>query len=180
MARSTTDPAASMALLRDLMRDDVGLEYAEAAERRAATGGDEAPTESRTAGRSTLFLLTVVLVAGVLAVGLVQRKADEPASQAAREALVERADAAEARVVALEASVAATRAELTALQDAALADSVEGEVVSERIARLSEVTGYTAVRRRRRGRARSTTRRAPIAPTRPHPAASSTATCRPR
>lgn len=145
MARSTTDPAASMALLRDLMRDDVGLEYAEAAERRAATGGDDPPTEARTAGRSTLFLLTVVLVAGVLAVGLVQRKADEPASQAAREALVERADAAEARVVALEASVAATRAELTALQDAALADSVEGEVVSERIARLSEVTGYTPV-----------------------------------
>ena len=64
-------------------------------------------------------------------------------SQSARLALVQRAGAAEARVTALEQSIAATRSELTELQDAALADSVRGELVSDRIARLSEVAGYT-------------------------------------
>lgn len=149
MARSVTDPAASMALLRDLMRDDAGLEYAEAAHRRAEAGQDGGggtdPEGGRSGRPSWAFLLTVVVVAAVLAIGLVQRRADEPASQATRDALVERAYAAEARVTALEASIAATRAELTELQDAALADSVEGELVSDRIARLSEATGYTAV-----------------------------------
>lgn len=154
MARSVTDPAASMALLRDLMRDDAGLEYAESARLRAerapgATGdggdGGHDGDGDRPRRTSWAFVATVVLVAAVLAIGLVQRRADEPASQATRDALVERADAAEARVSALEASVAATRTELAQLQDAALADSVEGEIVSERIARLSETTGYTEV-----------------------------------
>jgi uncharacterized protein YlxW (UPF0749 family) len=148
--RTSTDAAASMALLRDLMRDDVGLEYAEAAQRRAdreATGGvPGSPTgPGRSRGRTMVLLLTVTLVAGVLAVGAVQRKADEPAAAATREALVVRAEAADVRVGALEASVAATRAELAELQEAALADSVEGEAVSARIDRLSEATGYTAV-----------------------------------
>jgi uncharacterized protein YlxW (UPF0749 family) len=150
MARSVTDPAASMALLRDLMRDDAGLEYAEAARHRAErAAGDDGSGEGPDVGpqrrTSWAFVATVVVVAAVLAIGLVQRRADEPASQATRDALVARAEAAEARVSALEASVAATRAELAELQEAALADSVQGEIVSERIARLSDTTGYTAV-----------------------------------
>jgi uncharacterized protein YlxW (UPF0749 family) len=150
MARSVTDPAASMALLRDLMRDDAGLEYAEAARLRTERASledesPEGPDEDRPRRTSWAFVATVVVVAAVLAIGLVQRRADEPASQATRDALVQRAEAAEARVSALEASVAATRAELAELQEAALADSAEGEIVSERIARLSETTGYTAV-----------------------------------
>jgi uncharacterized protein YlxW (UPF0749 family) len=149
MVRSVTDPAASMALLRDLMRDDAGLEYADAARRKAAAAGGAAAAGDAGTGSpgrpSWTFVVTVVVVAAVLAIGLVQRRADEPASQATRDALVERAEAAEARVSALEASVAATRAELGALQEAALADSVQGEIVSERIDRLSEVTGYTDV-----------------------------------
>ena len=176
MMRSSTDPASSMALLRDLMRDDVGLEYAEAARgrsaRRASTSteppgrGTAQPRDRERAPepggegrsgpgpevselprsrRSWAFLLTVTLVAAVLAVGLVQRRADQPAADAARHALLDRAVAAEDRVTALETSIASARDELAALQAAALADSAEGELLTERIDRLSAATGYTPV-----------------------------------
>ena len=129
------------------MRDDAVLDYVEAAQRRTASAStaDASPAPGTRPRRSWAFLLTVVAVAAVLAIGLVQRTADEPASEVIRQALVERATAAEARVTALEESIAATRTELTELQEAALADSVQGELVSERIARLSLVTGYTDV-----------------------------------
>jgi uncharacterized protein YlxW (UPF0749 family) len=149
MTRSSTDPAASMALLRDLLRDDVGREYVDAAQRRAASGSDPgtgAPA-SRSAGaaRSTAFLLTAVLVAAVLAVGLVQRRADAPESQAAQRALVDRVTATESRIADLEDSIARTRVELVELQDAALADTVRGEFLSRRTAQLAELAGYTDV-----------------------------------
>ncbi len=140
---ATTDPAASMAFLRDLMRDDAAQEYADAAARR---GTPDRPHDAPSLRRPTWsFLITLVLVAAVLSVGLVQRRVDEPQALAVRQALVERVAVAEQRVAEHEADIARERAELAALQAALLADSVEGEALGARIDVLSAVTGYTAV-----------------------------------
>jgi uncharacterized protein YlxW (UPF0749 family) len=127
-----------MALLRDLMRDDVGLEYAEAAQHRRDRGVGKPFPRWVTA-------LTGVAVAGVLVLGLVQRQAEAPQALAAREALTARAVVAEERVSALEADVATARSELLATEDQLLAQSAEGDELATRIRTLEEVTGYLAV-----------------------------------
>lgn len=131
------DPAASMALLTELVRDDAAQEYAEAARRHR--GGK--PDRSTRA----LFVLTCALVAGVLALAVAQRQAAAPEAEKARQVLVERVQQTQEEIAALEADVEQTRADLAAAQEVLLAQSAEGSALSARIARLESAAGYTAV-----------------------------------
>ena len=136
---SVTDPAASMRLLADLLREDVGQEYVTAAKRRR----EEGTHEQR---RWVLGLLvTCVCVAMILALGVVQRDATEPAAIKARAALIVRAQQAQARVDQLEAQLTATRSTVSDLQSAIVADSAAGAEVSGRLKVLEMDAGYTAV-----------------------------------
>lgn len=131
------DPAASMALLRELVRDDAAQEYAEAARRHQGT------RPSR--GTRVLFVLTCAVVAGVLALSVAQRQAAAPEAEKARQVLVERVTQTQGDVAALEAQIATTRADLAAAQEVLLTQSVEGAALAERIATLESASGYTAV-----------------------------------
>ena len=131
------DPAASMALLRELVRDDAAQEYAEAARRHRS--------EPPRAGTRALLLLSVALVAGVLTLALVQNRAVAPEKELARQALVERAQATQQRIADLEASIATTRSDLAAAQEVLLAQSQEGQALADLIAALEQQAGYTAV-----------------------------------
>lgn len=131
------DPAASMALLTELVRDDAAEEYAEAARRHRGT--KPAPASR------LLLLLTCAVVAGVLALAVAQRQAAAPEAEKARQALVERVAQTQAQIAALEADVEGTRADLAAAQEVLLAQSSEGAELSDRIGALESATGYTAV-----------------------------------
>ncbi|MGD9957146.1 MAG: DUF881 domain-containing protein [Candidatus Nanopelagicales bacterium] len=131
------DPAASMALLTELVRDDAAQEYAEAARRHRGQKPD-GPTRA-------LFLLACALVAGVLALAVAQRQAAAPEAEKARQALVQRVEQTQADIAALEADVEQTRADLAAAQEVLLAQSAEGAALSARLARLESAAGYTAV-----------------------------------
>ncbi len=131
------DPAASMALLRELVRDDAAQEYAEAARRHQGT------RPSR--GTRILFVLTCAVVAGVLALSVAQRQAAAPEAEKARQVLVERATQAQSDVAAREEEIATTRADLAAAQEVLLTQSAEGAALAERIASLESASGYTAV-----------------------------------
>ncbi len=131
------DPAASMALLRELVQEDAAVEYAEAARRNRGTPP----------GRSTRtwFALTCVVIAGLLAVSVVQRQAAAPAAEKARQVLVERVTQTQADIAALEAEVAQTRADLAAAQEVLLTQSDEGSALATRIGTLEQGAGYSAV-----------------------------------
>lgn len=131
------DPAASMALLRELVRDDAAQEYAEAARRHRG--------ERPGPGTSALFLLVVALVSGVLVLALVQNRAVAPEKELARQALVERAERQQAEIAELEADIAATRADLAAAQEVLLSQSQEGQELADRLAASEQQAGYTAV-----------------------------------
>lgn len=131
------DPAASMALLRELVRDDAAQEYAEAARRHRG--------ERPGLGTSALFLLVVALVSGVLVLALVQNRAVAPEKELARQALVERAERQQAEIAELEADIAATRADLAAAQEVLLSQSQEGQELADRLAASEQQAGYTAV-----------------------------------
>jgi uncharacterized protein YlxW (UPF0749 family) len=131
------DPAASMALLRELVNDDAAQEYAEAHRRHAGS--------RPSAGSRALLLLSVALASGLLVTALVQNRAIAPEKELARQQLVERAQAAQAEVERLEAEVETTRQELAAAQEVLLSQSAEGNALADRIARLETQAGYTAV-----------------------------------
>ena len=131
------DPAASMALLTELVRDDAAEEYAEAARRHR---GARPAWTTRVA-----FVLTCAAVAGVLALAVVQRQAVAPEAEKARQVLVDRVTRTQEEIAALEAEVVQTRADLAAAQEVLLAQSDEGAALAERIASLEAATGYTAV-----------------------------------
>jgi uncharacterized protein YlxW (UPF0749 family) len=131
------DPAASMALLRELVNDDAAQEYAEAHRRHA---GSRPST-----GSKALLLLCVALASGLLVTALVQNRAVAPEKELAREQLVQRAQAAQAEVERLETEVEQTREELAAAQEVLLSQSAEGNALAERIARLEAQAGYTDV-----------------------------------
>lgn len=131
------DPAASMALLTELVRDDVAQEYAEASRRHRG--------QRPGAGTRGLLVVTCALVAGVLALAVAQRQAVAPEAERARQVLVERAMQTQSEITALEAEVEQTRADLAAAQEVLLAQSDEGAALSERIARLETAAGYTAL-----------------------------------
>ncbi len=131
------DPAASMALLRELVNDDAAQEYAEAHRRHAGS--------RPSAGSRALLLLSVALASGLLVTALVQNRAVAPEKELARQQLVERAQAAQAEVERLEAEVETTRQELAAAQEVLLSQSAEGNALADRIARLETQAGYTAV-----------------------------------
>ena len=131
------DPAASMALLTELVRDDAAEEYAEAARRHR----DAAPAPST----KIAFVLTCAAIAGVLAVAVMQRQAVAPEAERARQVLVERVTQTQAQVAALEEDIAQTRADLAAAEEVLLAQSDEGAALAERIGSSEFATGYTAV-----------------------------------
>jgi uncharacterized protein YlxW (UPF0749 family) len=131
------DPAASMALLTELVRDDVAQEYAEASRRHRGQRPD--------GWTRALLLLTVAIIGGVLALAVAQRQAVAPEAEKARQVLVERVEQTQAEIAALEADVEQTRADLAAAQEVLLAQSDEGAALSERIAVLETAAGYTAV-----------------------------------
>ena len=120
------DPAASMALLTELVRDDAAEEYAEAARRHR---GARPAWTTRVA-----FVLTCAAVAGVLALAVVQRQAVAPEAEKARQVLVDRVTRTQEEIAALEAEVVQTRADLAAAQEVLLAQSDEGAALAERIA----------------------------------------------
>lgn len=131
------DPAASMALLRELVQQDAALEYAEAARRHRGT------PPGRTT--RTWFALTCAVIAGLLALSVVQRQATAPAAEKARQVLVERVAQTQADIEALETEVASTRADLAAAEEVLLTQSDEGSALATRISTLEEGTGYSAV-----------------------------------
>jgi len=141
MAATSPDSAASMALLRDLLRDDAAREYVEAT--RVRRGRDDGPGARRRS--SWVLALTCVLVAGILAVGLVQRRADEPQAKLARDALVARAEAAQNHVDSLEQEVASARVSVAALEQSLLAESSIGKELTSRLESLSALAGYSAL-----------------------------------
>ncbi len=132
-----TDPAASMALLRDLLRDEAGVEYADAARRRAESGAPGPERHPWLLGAAIAGLVAVLMLALV--------RPDDPDVGAARTALVERAEAADRAVSELETAVAESRAELASLQEALLAQSAEGERLVGEVAELEVLAGYTGV-----------------------------------
>ncbi|CAB4846312.1 unannotated protein [freshwater metagenome] len=141
MATSSGDRAASMALLRDLLRDDAALDYVEATRvrrlRDQGSVGRHGPT--------WLLAATCVLVAGILAIGLVQRRADEPQATQSRDALAARAALAQQNVDLLESEVASARVALSALGQRLLAESDIGQELTSSIESLSAIAGYSAI-----------------------------------
>jgi uncharacterized protein YlxW (UPF0749 family) len=136
------DPAASMALLRELVNDDAAQEYAEASRRHRGDGTHDAEGSRR--GRWVL-LVTCTLLSGLLVLAFTQDRAAAPQREQARQQLVDRVERAQADVAALEADVAATRAELAQAQEVLLTQSDEGAALSARIGALELASGYTAV-----------------------------------
>jgi uncharacterized protein YlxW (UPF0749 family) len=126
-----------MALLRDLLRDEAGAEYVEAAARRTDDGAEHPQ-------RHPWLLATALAgLVGVLVLAVVQT--DSPDVGAARDALVAQAVEADRRVSELESSVAASRAELAALQEELLAETAAGEQLAREVAELELLAGYVPV-----------------------------------
>src|SRR5262245_42985785 len=117
-------PDASMSLLTGLLTETLDPGYAQAAERRAATGtvGAGRASGGRTVdhGRSPIVLLGVAAMALVLIVAAIQTHRTAPATEREAAQLRQRIQAAEAANTQTEAATSKIRAELQAIQAEAL------------------------------------------------------------
>ena len=129
---STDDPAASMSLLRDLLRDEQAP---------ALT----LPASPRTT-RDVLALVAVIaVIAAILTGAAVQRQITAPASERARQALVDRVQARESAVAAAASAVVGERERLTTREQQLLASTAVGELVVSRLATVQLLAGVTPV-----------------------------------
>lgn len=118
------NPAASMALLEEVLDPPVGPGYHSAAQARVAAGLTPSP------GLNTLLMFVVALVLGFLVtVAAVTLRAPDPAAAATRAELITRIEAAQAAGDEQVLRVEALRAEILALeqQQARVAEGAEGE-----------------------------------------------------
>jgi uncharacterized protein YlxW (UPF0749 family) len=129
-----------MSLLLSLLRDSGDPGYAEAAERRRATGrSGPKPVHGAVA------LLSLAVVGFVLAAAVVQTRTAAPVVSAQRQELVQRVGQAQAEADTIETQVEQTRAEVAAAEAAALSSSGAGRAATDRLATQQTAAGYTAL-----------------------------------
>lgn len=136
--RDDYDPAASMALLEEVLDPPIGPGYHSAAERRVAAG--LAPSS----GSRTWLMLVVCLLLGLLAtLAATTLRVPDPVAAEAREQLITRIEAAEAAGDAESEQVDVLRAELLELEQRALTPSGAG--TSDDIGRAGVLAGAAAL-----------------------------------
>lgn len=134
-----TNPAASMALLEEVLDPPIGPGYHSAAERRVAAG---LPSSS---GTRTWLMLVVCLLLGLLAsVAATTLRLPDPAAAAAREQLITRIEAAEAAGDEQREQVDVLRAEIVDLEQRAQ-DTTTGPGPSVDIVQAGLLAGAATV-----------------------------------
>lgn len=106
------DPAASMALLREVMNPPLDPGYTSSADRRERAG-----LPRSTGGRTVLLVVTAVLLGFLLSVAAQTLRAPDPADAATRAQLAERIEAADALGDERAAQIESLRADIAALQE---------------------------------------------------------------
>ena len=133
---TTKNPAGSMALIFDAMRNPLDPSYAEAARRRAGTGRQ--PT------RSALLFFTVLALGLMLGVGGQALRQPADAVEKRHQQLVDQAEAGQERNDKSAASVQQLRREVANRQGAALQRKDQGSLKS-RVDAATAAAGGTAV-----------------------------------
>lgn len=125
-----------MALLTSLLRD-VELDY--------VGRGDGTPAGPVGPIRQATLVVVVTLVGLVLAVGLVQRRTDEPSQIARRAALMTQIESRTDAVTQLQADITSTRARISTAEQELLARTTTGAALSAQIVELERAAALTAV-----------------------------------
>lgn len=132
------DPAASMALLDEVLDPPIGPGYHSAAERRVAAG------LTPSSGTRTWLMLVVCLLMGLLAtIAATQLRVPDPVAAEARDQLVARIEAAEAAGDSQSERVEVLRAEILELEERAQEPVVAGS--SDDIVQAGIVAGAAAL-----------------------------------
>ncbi|USQ82047.1 DUF881 domain-containing protein [Ornithinimicrobium faecis] len=111
-AAGDKDPAASMALLREVMDPPLDPGYASSADRRERAGQPRS-----TGGRTVLLVVTSVLLGFLLSVAAQTLRTPDPADAATRAELTERIETADALGDEHATQIETLRGEITNLQD---------------------------------------------------------------
>lgn len=111
-AEGDKDPAASMALLREVMDPPLDPGYASSADRR-----EQAGLPRSTGGRTVLLVVASILLGFLLSVAAQTLRTPDPADASTRAELAERIEAADALGDEHVAQIEVLRREITALQD---------------------------------------------------------------
>ena len=119
----SSDPAASMALILDAMRNPLDPSYAEAAKRPGA--------DPRGATHSALLFVTTLILGLLLAVSALALRPSANEAEKRHQQLVDQVHAAQQRNDSIEADVSRTRGEVNALSDAALARTSQHSIKTQ-------------------------------------------------
>ncbi|XAS75368.1 DUF881 domain-containing protein [Dermatophilaceae bacterium Sec6.4] len=137
---ASRDPAASMSLITELMRNPLDPAYQQEADRRAAAGLVAVPPT-----RSPLLILTVVLLGFALIAAALSLRVPSGVQQKQRDALVSRIEVGQRSILASTTQITALRAQIATAQAGALSRN-DGTVTAQELLSLSAATGLTAVR----------------------------------
>lgn len=136
VAEADKDPAASMALLREVMNPPLDPGYASSADRRERAGRPRS-----TGGRTVLLAVSSVLLGFLLSVAAQTLRTPDPADATTRAELSERIETADALGDERVTQIAELRQEISALQE----DRVAPVVDQSQLDRAALAAGATAV-----------------------------------
>jgi uncharacterized protein YlxW (UPF0749 family) len=138
--RPDPNPAASMALLQEVLDRPLDPGYASAAEDRRSQGLDPS-----TGGRTVLLGVSSVLIGFLLTIAVAELRAPDPDASAARAELVERIRELEAVGDELATSIEVQREEVAALEGEAVGGGSTSDPQVERLRDAGQAAGATAL-----------------------------------